>query len=148
MALLDRLQAGIAGRTEARKAQALGAVRRAVPAGLRAYAVGDIHGRLDLLEALHEEIRADAAASTAERRLVVYLGDYVDRGPSSRQVIDSLVAQPLEGFETVHLMGNHEFFLQRFLSDPGVGEVWLMNGGEATLRSYGIEPLDAPPGGA
>lgn len=142
MALLGRLQAGSAGKEEVQ-----GAVRRALPDGLRVYAVGDIHGRLDLLEALHDEIRADAARSGAGRRLIVYLGDYVDRGPASRQVIDTLIAQPLEGFEAVHLMGNHEFFLQRFLSDPEVGDVWLMNGGETTLQSYGIEPWDDPPQG-
>jgi serine/threonine protein phosphatase 1 len=129
----------------ATRAEEAPGVRRSVPEDLRVYAIGDIHGRLDLLEALHEAIRGDARDHGGARRLLVYLGDYVDRGPASRQVIDLLIAQPLEGFEAVHLLGNHEFFLRRFLTDPGVGDVWLMNGGETTLQSYGIEPWDDPP---
>ncbi len=123
-----------------------GVVRR-LPEDLRLYAIGDIHGRLDLLERLHERIANDADASGVPRRRLVYLGDYVDRGAQSKQVIDRLIEQPLEGFEAVHLMGNHEFFLHRFLVDPEVGDVWLMNGGETTLQSYGIEPWDDPPEG-
>ncbi|MEX2628335.1 MAG: metallophosphoesterase family protein [Tistlia sp.] len=119
-----------------------------MPEDLRLYAIGDIHGRLDLLEALHDRIREDAAGRQARRRQLVYLGDYVDRGLASRQVVDTLIAQPLEGFEAVHLLGNHEFFLRRFLSQPGSGDIWLMNGGETTLQSYGIEPWDDPPGGS
>lgn len=121
--------------------------RPRLPAGLRLYAIGDIHGRLDLLEALHESILADSEAHPSERRELVYLGDYVDRGGASKQVIDTLIEQPLEGFGAVHLMGNHEFFLHRFLDDPEIGDVWLMNGGETTLQSYGIEPWDDPPDG-
>lgn len=141
MSLLDRLYAG------ATRGEDEQGVRRAVPDGLCVYAIGDIHGRLDLLEALHDRIREDAAGRDAERRQLVYLGDYVDRGASSRQVIDTLIAQPLAGFEAVHLLGNHEFFLRRFLSDPEIGDVWLINGGETTLQSYGIEPWDDPPEG-
>lgn len=112
---------------------------RAVPDGTRVYAVGDIHGRADLLAALHERIREDAAASDAGRKLVVYLGDYVDRGAESKQVIDLLLDRPLEGFEAVHLKGNHEAFMLDFLSDPLVAQVWIANGGGATLASYGVE---------
>lgn len=139
MTLLGKLNAS-ATRTE----EVPGA-RRSVPDRLRVYAIGDIHGRLDLLESLHDRIREDSSGHDSERRLVVYLGDYVDRGPASKQVIDTLIAQPLAGFEAVHLLGNHEFFLHRFLTDPAVGDVWLMNGGESTLQSYGIEPWDDPP---
>ncbi len=110
----------------------------AVPAGARVYAVGDIHGRADLLAELHGLILADAAASDAERRVVVYLGDYVDRGLESRQVVDLLLDEPLPGFESVHLKGNHEEFLLVFLEDTGVGAGWLNNGGNATLYSYGV----------
>ncbi|WP_235017182.1 metallophosphoesterase family protein [Tistlia consotensis] len=138
---MGRLQGGAA-----RHGEVLGA-RPCVPPGLRVYAIGDIHGRLDLLEALHDSIRADAEAHASERRELVYLGDYVDRGSASKQVIDTLIEQPLDGFEAVHLMGNHEFFLHRFLDDPEIGDVWLMNGGETTLQSYGIEPWDDPPHG-
>lgn len=103
------------------------------------YAVGDIHGRLDLLEALHRAIRADAAARPAPRRVAVYLGDYLSRGPSSRQVIDCLLAEPLAGFETVRLRGNHEDLLARFLGgDLAAGADWLDYGGVQALASYGL----------
>jgi serine/threonine protein phosphatase 1 len=57
--------------------------------------VGDIHGRLDLLERMHELIEADAAKSQSERTVVVYVGDYVDRGPDSSGVVELLIRQPL-----------------------------------------------------
>lgn len=109
-----------------------------VPDGTRVYAIGDIHGRLDLLRALHDMILSDAAAVDAERRVVVYLGDIIDRGDHSREVIDLLLDQPLEGFEAIHLMGNHEDFALRFLEDTGVALSWFANGGDATLYSYGV----------
>lgn len=110
-----------------------------VPADTRVYAVGDVHGRADLLELLHDRIRADAEGSGATRKVVVYLGDYVDRGNESRRVIDMLIEQPLEGFEMVHLKGNHEAFMIDFMDDPMLAQVWIMNGGGATLASYGVE---------
>jgi serine/threonine protein phosphatase 1 len=110
--------------------------------GLRIYAVGDIHGRHDLLRGLHRLIAADAAQSAAERKRVVYLGDYIDRGLHSRDVIDILLDEPLEGFEGVYLLGNHEDFLLRFMDDPKIGPGWFMNGGGATLYSYGVRMLD------
>jgi serine/threonine protein phosphatase 1 len=115
-----------------------------VPAGSRVYAIGDIHGRLDLLEALHEEIEADARHGPVQRNVVVYLGDYVDRGADSRDVIEYLIEEPLPGFESIHLMGNHEAFLLQFLEDGSVLQSWTMNGGDATLASYGVNPLEAP----
>lgn len=114
-----------------------------MPAGARVYAVGDIHGRADLLSEMHGLILADAAASDAERRVVVYLGDYVDRGLESRQVVDLLLDEPLAGFESVHLKGNHEEFMLVFLEDTGVATGWLNNGGNATLYSYGVGLGDA-----
>lgn len=115
-----------------------------VPPGTRVYAVGDSHGCCDQLRDLHREILEDAlgAEPRAERRVVVYLGDYVDRGPDSRDLLDLLIDGRLTGFETVHLMGNHDDFVLRFLAgeDP---TAWLMNGGDATLRSYGIDPQDS-----
>jgi serine/threonine protein phosphatase 1 len=110
-----------------------------VPAGTCVYAIGDIHGRLDLLSALHERIEADAARRTPDRRVIVYLGDYVDRGPDSRGVIETLASAPLTGFESVHLKGNHEDFLMRFLVDDTVAPIWLYNGGGRTLESYGVK---------
>jgi serine/threonine protein phosphatase 1 len=113
--------------------------RPQVPEGSRIYAIGDIHGRIDLLRRLHTGILADAQAAGDRRRVVVYLGDYVDRGGHSREVIESLVADPLPGFECVHLLGNHEAFMLRFLDDPDRGDSWVYNGGDATLRNYGVE---------
>ncbi|MEQ9350294.1 MAG: metallophosphoesterase, partial [Alphaproteobacteria bacterium] len=107
-----------------------------VPAGCRVYAIGDIHGRRDLLNQLHQAITADAATAPA-RRILIHLGDLVDRGPDSRGVIDSLL-RPLAGFETVNLKGNHEDLLLRFLDDPAMGAMWLANGGRETLLSYGV----------
>ncbi|MGE5538416.1 MAG: metallophosphoesterase family protein [Gemmatimonas sp.] len=106
------------------------------PEGTRIYAVGDIHGRADLLADLHRMIVADAATAPA-RKVVVYLGDYVDRGLQSRQVIDMLANEPLAGFERVHLKGNHEEAMLEFLADPRIGPSWTQFGGAATLMSYG-----------
>jgi len=108
-----------------------------VPPESRIYAVGDIHGRADLLTELHDFIRADAA-NGPPRRVVVYLGDYVDRGLQSREVVDMLIERPLAGFETVHLKGNHEAALLDFLADCRIGPSWLQFGGGATLLSYRV----------
>ena len=114
-----------------------------VPAGLRVYAIGDIHGRVDLLGRLHRRILDDAGAAPAGTRFrAVYLGDYVDRGEYSRQVIDLLLDEPLAGFETVHLKGNHDESFLTFLDDESKGPSWFVYGGDATVRSYGAS---APP---
>lgn len=108
------------------------------PAQRRIYAVGDIHGRDDLLRALHGLIQGDVAtAAPGVRPVVVYLGDYVDRGPGSLEVIDMLLNEPLKGFQRVHLMGNHERMMLDFLEGPP-DPLWLFNGGTATLLSYGV----------
>lgn len=109
-----------------------------VPEASRVYVIGDIHGRADLLARLHDLITADAEAHPTRRKVVVYLGDYVDRGFESREVIDGLLAQPLQGFEVVRLKGNHEQVLLDFLDDSTMGFNWLMIGGDATLYSYGV----------
>lgn len=116
--------------------------RARAPDDTRVYAVGDVHGRSDLLARLHEEIRRDAAAAPESRKVIVYLGDYVDRGPDSAGVLSMLIDGPIDGVEQVCLKGNHEDFLLRFLDDPGICHLWLMNGGRETLRSYGL-PADA-----
>lgn len=113
--------------------------RRRVPEGRRVYAVGDVHGRDDLLSRLHRLIAEDAAAAGAARNTLVYLGDYIDRGPASRQVLDRLTGDPLPGFDAVFLKGNHDEFLRRFLEDGAPSDTWLANGGVATLASYGFE---------
>jgi len=109
-----------------------------VPDGTCVYAVGDIHGRHDLLRDLQRRIAADAAGRNAGRRVVVYLGDYVDRGPDSRAVIETLAGAPLPGFESVHLRGNHETLLLDFLDDVTIAPLWFANGGDNTLESYGV----------
>jgi serine/threonine protein phosphatase 1 len=110
-----------------------------VPPGCRVYAIGDIHGRRDLLDELHGSIIADARHTKARQKAVVYIGDYVDRGDDSRGVIERLQATPLAGFHNVHIIGNHEDILLRFLEDPTVAPLWLANGGDATLYSYGVD---------
>ncbi len=109
-----------------------------IPGGARVYVIGDIHGRADLLADMHGRIAADAAEGSPERKVLVYLGDYVDRGPHSFQVIGMLTAKPLEGFEAVFLKGNHEDMLLSFLEGGVFGDAWLLNGGVETLGSYGV----------
>ena len=110
-----------------------------VPDGIRAYAIGDIHGRLDLLRDLHGQILEDSATAAAEtRKIVIYVGDYVDRGPDSRGVIDLLLDDPLPGFEAVHLKGNHEEMCLSFLDQAAYADLWFPTGGWATLESYGV----------
>lgn len=108
------------------------------------YAVGDVHGRLDLLDALLDEIRADAATLGREDRpVIVFVGDYIDRGPESAGVIariDALQSDPGSGFEIRALMGNHEQTLLQFLDDPEGGPAWVEFGGGETLAAYGVSP--------
>lgn len=110
-----------------------------IPRGARVYVVGDVHGRVELLTRLLETIRHDASREHASRRVLIFLGDYVDRGPQSRQVIELLLADPAPEFETVFLKGNHESWLLEFLKNAQVGEHWIAGGGWATLHSYGVE---------
>ncbi len=114
-----------------------------VPAGTRVYAIGDIHGCAAQLRALHKLIEQDAATAPP-RRVAVYVGDYIDRGPDIRETVDLLIREPIAGFESIHLIGNHEAFLLQFLEDEGVALPWLMNGGDATCRSYGVDPHARP----
>lgn len=102
----------------------------------RLYAIGDIHGRLDLLERAVAAIKRDVEVHGFDA-LTVTLGDYVDRGPKSRQVLDRLIGNP---FPTPHiaLKGNHELLLESFLTDPEVGANWRRLGGLETLHSYGV----------
>ena len=119
--------------------QQIAQCRARVPDGVRLYAVGDIHGRADLLDVLHGRIAGDAERAPGRRKVVVYLGDYVDRGPDSFAVVEGLIERPLPEFESVRLKGNHEDFLLAFIDDAAVGDAWMMNGGGATLASYGVE---------
>ncbi|MDQ2634986.1 MAG: metallophosphoesterase [Pseudomonadota bacterium] len=103
------------------------------------YAVGDVHGRADLLMRVHEAMEKDWRARPAERRLEVYLGDYVDRGPDSASVIAMLRARSRTS-RIMPLLGNHEEVLLRFLDGRLSDREWLDWGGAATALSYGINP--------
>ena len=109
-----------------------------VPEGMACYAVGDIHGRLDLFETLIGDIEHDMARHGLDSRIIL-LGDYVDRGPSSRGVIDAILAlQDRHGERLVPLMGNHEQAMNDFLANAGAGPIWAQHGGRETLLSYGV----------
>jgi serine/threonine protein phosphatase 1 len=105
---------------------------------MRVYAIGDIHGRLDLLDELHGLILADSERSQPIVKAVVYLGDYVDRGLQSKEVVDRLLEGPLPGFRPYYLKGNHEQALLDFLEDVSVGPAWRNFGGCETMHSYGV----------
>lgn len=109
------------------------------PVGYRAYAVGDIHGRLDLLDMLLARIAADIASRSPSKNLVIFLGDLIDRGPQSAQVIERLRTWRLETVETIFLCGNHEEVFLRVLSgERGLLSDWLKYGGMECLESYDI----------
>jgi serine/threonine protein phosphatase 1 len=110
-----------------------------VPAGKRIYAVGDVHGRADLLFSLLLRIDDDLSARPNADSVHVFLGDYIDRGPDSRQVIDLLIARR-RGHDMMLLKGNHEDCVLRFLSDPNVLSEWKTIGGLNTVASYGVTP--------
>jgi serine/threonine protein phosphatase 1 len=111
--------------------------RAAVPPGHFVVAVGDVHGRFDLVEALWPLIDAASRVSSARRRLLIFIGDYVDRGRQAREVVDRLL-RGFTGFETIYLKGNHDDTLLKFLADPTIGEAWRSFGGLETLASYGV----------
>ncbi len=104
------------------------------------YAVGDIHGRLDLLKGLVQRVCADAISLRPDKQpMMIFLGDYIDRGSDSRGVLEHLRAlQASVAFEVRLLKGNHEEELLRFLDDAAVGPIWAEFGGRETLQSYGI----------
>ncbi|MCK5189670.1 MAG: serine/threonine protein phosphatase [Methylococcales bacterium] len=106
--------------------------------GKRVYCIGDIHGRDDLLINIHEKILLDSANYFGSK-VVIYLGDYIDRGLHSKEVVDILLSNPLPGFSSIHLRGNHEQIFLDFLNNaPVIAAEWLNYGGQATILSYGI----------
>ena len=115
------------------------AQRPRLPAGTRVYAVGDMHGCADLLSKLFILIDEDLKARPIADSVQVFLGDYIDRGPNSRQVIDLLIARRRRR-NVLFLKGNHEDCVLRFLSDPTVLSEWQNIGGVHTLLSYGVMP--------
>lgn len=115
------------------------AITASTPAETRIYAVGDIHGRSDLLRETIEHIDDDLRRRPITHAVEIYLGDYVDRGPDSKGVID-LLAMRLVRSNAVCLRGNHEDMMEGFLRDASRLPAWLKLGGVQTLASYGVDP--------
>ncbi len=132
MALLSKLCGLVPMRT--RKAR----VPR-VPDDVLVFAIGDVHGCLDQLLWMEEQIRSRLVGRAGMRAVVVYLGDYIDRGPDSAGVLAHLSEPPDDGIERRFLLGNHEEILLRALRDPATCLAWRDVGGAETLMSYGID---------
>ncbi|WP_028746556.1 metallophosphoesterase family protein [Rhizobium mesoamericanum] len=113
------------------------------PGDIPIYAIGDIHGRLDLLQRAEQAIVDDAAAIPG-RKLIITLGDYIDRGPSSAQVISHLMALPPDNFDRICLTGNHETTMLDYLDGLVSFSDWMRMGSDALLRSYGLDPEQLP----
>lgn len=114
-----------------------------LPQGVRIYAVGDVHGRVDLLDELLRRIERHRRIHPIARPVQVFVGDYIDRGPASAEVLDRLIAWSAEN-ETVCLKGNHDGFIFEFLQRPSALRDWSAIGGLETLRSYGLKPTLNP----
>jgi serine/threonine protein phosphatase 1 len=110
-----------------------------VPERVRIYAVGDVHGRADLLDQVLSRVDKDLTTYPDCRPLQVFIGDYIDRGSSSKAVLDRLVERA-KRHSIVCLKGNHEAYLLEFLQDPEVLVAWRPLGGLETLSSYGLVP--------
>jgi len=121
-----------------KQAEQLQARASSLPDGERVYAIGDIHGRADLLRELIDLIGDDLQRGQPERSTIVFLGDYVDRGADNRGVLETLCRRPFGDTDTIFLIGNHEAVLLQFLQDAEIGRDWVRFGGDATLASYGV----------
>jgi serine/threonine protein phosphatase 1 len=102
------------------------------------YCVGDIHGRDDLLRDMAERVGADIQTRSFDHAVTVFLGDYIDRGPGSKRVIEQLATNEWPT-SIIALTGNHEDFLKDFLDDDGILDFWRSQGGLATLHSYEVD---------
>jgi serine/threonine protein phosphatase 1 len=111
------------------------------PRGYRAYVVGDVHGRLDLLTGLLDKIHAEIDRKPPRRALLVFLGDLIDRGPQSAEVVERLRTYRRHGVRPMFILGNHEEVLLRILDgDSSLIASWLNFGGSECLQSYGVDP--------
>lgn len=110
-----------------------------LPEGTRLYVIGDIHGRADLLEEMLGLIHEDLHGASVQSAVEIYLGDYVDRGSNSRDVIDMLLGTPVAD-QRICLMGNHDQIFLNFMNEPNVIASWMELGGLETLLSYGLRP--------
>jgi serine/threonine protein phosphatase 1 len=108
-----------------------------IPSGQRIYAIGDVHGRADLLANLFTRIDADLRKQPVQHSIQVLLGDYIDRGPDSRQVLDLIIGRR-KTHSVIALKGNHEQCALNVLSDPSSFLQWKAVGGLNTILSYGI----------
>ncbi|MET0705311.1 MAG: metallophosphoesterase family protein [Tardiphaga sp.] len=117
-------------------------VSASLPAETRIYAVGDIHGRADLLADIIARIDDDLQRRPIRYATEVYLGDYIDRGPDSSSVLDMLAVRMVRN-DAICLRGNHEAMLEAFLRDPATLPDWLPLGARQTLASYGIASVTA-----
>lgn len=118
-----------------------------LPPGQRIYAIGDVHGCLDRLATLHELINQDLDARPVDNATLIHLGDYVDRGPDSAQVIEWLHAgHSVRADSVINLMGNHEEMMLKALVTDAENAIsnWLSNGGGDTLQSWGVPRTAAP----
>ena len=130
MTFLSRMFGGVSAKPPPRGAE-----------GYRAYAVGDIHGRLDLLEQMLAKIEADIAQRPPSRNLVIFLGDLIDRGPESAGVVERLRSWAPSDARAIFLCGNHEEVLLRVLAgEATILADWLRFGGAECLASYGLSP--------
>jgi serine/threonine protein phosphatase 1 len=117
------------------------------PEGIRVYAIGDVHGRLDLLARMHRTIEEDMSGHPGKDWRIVHLGDYVDRGPDARGVIDFLIAAGRNDARVTSLAGNHDIGFMEFLVKPAPDELFAHNGGFETGLSYGVDLDFADPEG-
>ncbi len=108
------------------------------PPGMRLYAIGDVHGRLDLLGRLHDMIAAEIERDRPDDWRIVHLGDYVDRGPQSAGVLDLLVTRTKAEPRQLCVVGNHDLGFLDFLADPDGGGLFARYGGRETALSYGV----------
>jgi serine/threonine protein phosphatase 1 len=106
------------------------------------YVIPDIHGRDDLLS---EGLAGIRAHSNGDGGIIVTIGDYVDKGPASRQVIERLLSGVADGWSLVALKGNHDAMMVSALRDPSKMASWIEKGGDAALASYGGDPAAVPP---
>jgi serine/threonine protein phosphatase 1 len=106
------------------------------------YVIPDIHGRYDLLD---EALASIAARPGGEAGVIVTIGDYVDKGPDSKAVVDRLLSGVDAGWSLIALKGNHDALMVEALRDPSKMAAWLVKGGDAALASYGGDPAAVPP---
>jgi len=109
------------------------------PSNARVYAIGDIHGHRTLLESMYEQITDDLKARPVSEYKIIFLGDYIDRGPDSSGCVDYLIALLKKNSNVLCLKGNHEAKLENFLDDPiAFADSFFTYGGTECSESYGV----------